>query len=310
MSELGWRRVDVDGARVEVMTAGTGDPVVFLHGWGLTPRSYVEGLASLTKAGLRVIAPSLPGFGGSTAPPPHRIRIGEYAWRVGRLLDTLEIAHPAFVVGHSLGGGIGIRLAVDRPDLVRSLTLVDPVGGTPGRRFGLAHGSWPRWAIGAIGELRARELVRAAPGLLRDAIPNAVRHPLTLAITGALAVTADLADDASRLVQSGLPLLFIWNDEDRVIAPGAFSALDGELVRHSVPGRHGWLLTNQAAAAEVLHNALFVHALLERKQRGERTPRAIVLPVGTTLADLFPAERRRRARSTGRRRTAARRSSS
>src|SRR4051812_42561101 len=213
MSDLAWKHVDVDGSRVEVMTAGDGDPLIFLHGWGLTPRSYAEDLAPLTKAGLRVIAPSLPGFGGSAAPPPHRIRMHEYAHRVGRLLDALDIAHPAFVVGHSFGGGIGILLASDRPDLVRSLTLVDPVGGTPGRRFGIAHGSWMRWALGALGELRARELARSAPGLLRDLVPNLVRHPLTLAVTGAVALSADLADTASGLVESGLPVLFIWNDK-------------------------------------------------------------------------------------------------
>jgi len=293
-----WRRLRVDGRAVEVMTAGAGDPLLFLHGWGLTPRAYADGIARLTKAGLSLIAPSMPGFGRSEPPPLRRIGMTEYADRIAALLDTLAIEHPAFVVGHSLGGGIAIKLASTRPDLVRSLTLINPVGGTPGRRFGLSHGSWARWAAAALTELSPRDLIRLGPGLLRDLVPNLARRPLTVTAAGIVALWADLADEASALVDSGLPVLFIWNDEDRVIAPGAFSSLGGDLTRQTVPGRHGWLLTDPVAFAEVVRNALVVHALLERRRRGVRAPGAVVLPAGTTLADLFPPERRHRARGT------------
>src|SRR5881398_3490901 len=124
-----WQTVDVDGASLRVMTAGTGDPLLFLHGWGLSPRTYADGITRLTGAGLQVIAPALPGFGGSDGPPLRSMGMAAYSRQVGRLLDVLEITHPAFVVGHSFGGGVGIALATDRPERVRSLTLLNSVGG-------------------------------------------------------------------------------------------------------------------------------------------------------------------------------------
>jgi hypothetical protein len=56
------------------------------------------------------------------------------------------------------------------------------------------------------------------------------------------------------------------------------------------------LLADPAQFAELLRNALVVHAMLERKRRGERVRSAVVLPAGKSLRDLFPPERRRRTR--------------
>ncbi|MCW2606330.1 MAG: putative hydrolase, partial [Frankiales bacterium] len=283
-----WRDVDVDGARVRLLEAGEGDPLLFLHGWGLSPRSYAEGVLQLTAAGLRVIAPCLPGFGGSDGPPLTGIHLAAYAHRVGRLLDVLEVEHPAFVVGHSFGGGVALQLATDRPERVRSLTLVNSVGGAPGVRRGMVDASWLRWAVGTLGELDPADLARSAPGMLRDFLPNLLRKPLTLALTGRLALTASLAQEAEALVARGLPVLFVWGDDDRVVAPGALADVVGDLPAEVVRGRHGWLLSQPREFADLLRNALVVHAMLERRQRGS----AVVLPAGTSLADLLPHERR------------------
>ena len=49
-----WRTVDVEGCRIRVMEAGEGEPLLFLHGWGLSPRTYAEGITRLTRTGVRV----------------------------------------------------------------------------------------------------------------------------------------------------------------------------------------------------------------------------------------------------------------
>jgi pimeloyl-ACP methyl ester carboxylesterase len=283
-----WRDVTVDGAKVRVMEAGDGDPLLFLHGWGLSPRSYQDGVTRLTRAGVRVIAPALPGFGGSDGPPLRAIDLPAYAERVGRLLDVLGLEHPVFVAGHSFGGGVALQLATDRPERVRSLTLVNTVGGAPDRRSGLLDTSWLSWGLGTIGELDARGLLRAAPTIARDYLPNVLRRPLTMALTGRLALTASLAGQARALVDRGLPVLFIWADSDRVVAPGALGEVITHLPPEVVQGRHGWLLTDPEAFSTLLRNALVVHSMLERKQRGQ----SLVLPRGTSLEDLIPPERR------------------
>lgn len=288
-----WREVEVDGATVRLMEAGTGDPLLFLHGWGLTPRSYAQGITRLTGAGVKVIAPCLPGFGGSDGPGLTRVSMRAYGERVGRLLDVLGIEHPVFVAGHSFGGGVAIQLATDRPERVRSLTLVNTVGGAPGRRTGLTDTSWLKWAAGTVGELDARGFARAAPSMLRDYVPNLVRRPLTMALTARLALTASLAKQAEALVARGTPVLFIWADSDRVVAPGALADIVTALPAEIIEGRHGWLLTEPEDFATLLRNALVVHSMLERKRRGQ----SLVLPKGASLADLIPAERRSATRA-------------
>lgn len=273
------------------MCAGSGEPLVFLHGWGLTPRAYATGLLALCPAGVAVLAPELPGFGSSSTLPLGERSLAGYAKHIGRALDRLPLDRPAFVVGHSLGGGVGIALARQRPELVRSLTLLNSVGGAPGWR-GLARGSWLGWAVNALGELHPDDLRRIAPSVLRDLIPNLARHPATALLTATAALGASLAGDAAALIDSGLPVLFVWGDRDRLIAPGVLRQVAGALPAEVVTGRHGWLMSSPQQFAELLRNSLTVHAMLERRDRGQ----ASVLPDGFTLADLIPKERRQRAR--------------
>ena len=283
-----WRTVEVDGAALRVMEAGSGDALLFLHGWGLSPQTYAAGVTRLTRAGIKVIAPCLPGFGGSDGPPLRGIDLPAYAHRIGRLLDVLEIEKPVFVAGHSFGGGVALQLASDRPERVRSLTLINSVGGAPGQRTGLIDASWLRWMLGSVSELSPRDIARSAPSMLRALVPNLVRKPLTMALTAKLAVTVDLSREAEQLVADGMPVLFIWGDQDRLILPGPLKQIVGSLPTEVVHGKHGWLLSEPGEFAALLRNALVVHAMLERNQRGQ----SLVLPRGASLADLLPTERR------------------
>jgi pimeloyl-ACP methyl ester carboxylesterase len=131
-------------------------------------------------------------------------------------------------------------------------------------------------------------MLRAAPSLLRDFVPNLLRKPVTMALTARLALTASLSDAARALVAAGVPVLFIWGDDDRIVAPGALADVAGSLPSEVVRGRHGWLLVEPEEFATLLRNALVVHAMLERRSRGQ----ALVLPHGFSLADVVPVERR------------------
>ena len=283
-----WRTVDAGGTRTRVMEAGAGDPLLFLHGWGLSPRTYAEGVTRLAAGGVKVIAPALPGFGGSDGPPLRSIGLAAYSRWVADLVQELGHDKPLFVAGHSFGGGVALQFATDHAERVRSLTLVNSVGGAPGRRTGLADASWLRWMAGSLTELSPRELTESAPSMLRDFVPNAVRRPLTLALTARLALTVDLSAEAAALVSRGMPVLFVWGDQDRLILPGALRSIEGALPAEVVRGRHGWLLTQPEEFATLMRNALVVHAMLERSRRGQ----SVRFPKGTSLADFIPPERR------------------
>lgn len=293
-----WRTVEVGGRSVRLMEAGAGEPLLFLHGWGLTPRIYTRALAHLYGEGVRVIAPALPGYAGSSAPPREGFTLDWYAAHVDSLLEVLGITTPVLLAGHSLGGGIAIRFATNHPERVRSLTLVDPVGGAPskfGRRSGdeaMTHRAWWHWAAGAVREADPRLLPRLVPGLLRDFVPSAVRRPLSMLMSGVTALTADLAPEVRELIDAGLAVIFVWGDQDKLVLPGAFAGIKSELPASIVRGRHGWLLSDPEQFGSVLHDALLVHGMLESERRGS----PIVVAADTALSAVLPHERRGRAR--------------
>jgi pimeloyl-ACP methyl ester carboxylesterase len=66
---LVWKHTTVGGRSAMYGTAGTGVPVLFLHGWGLGQHTYKRSLRRLVHLGCRVFAPALPGFGGTADLP-------------------------------------------------------------------------------------------------------------------------------------------------------------------------------------------------------------------------------------------------
>lgn len=104
---------------------GSGTPVVLLHSGGMSSRQWKK-LGDLLEADHRVIAPDFLGSGDNPAWPdgePFHFRLD---------VDAIEalvagLGEPAHVVGHSYGGLVAVTLARRRPELVRSLSLYDPV---------------------------------------------------------------------------------------------------------------------------------------------------------------------------------------
>ncbi len=113
------------GISTSYLEAGKGEPVILLHGMGTNAKFWQLAMGEIA-ARFRVIAPDLAGFGGSAAPPLDGTWPSYTSWLLS-LMDGLRIAK-ANLVGHSLGGAIAMRFALDHPSRVSRLVLVDSIG--------------------------------------------------------------------------------------------------------------------------------------------------------------------------------------
>ena len=125
------RWATVRGARVHYFVGGSGPSVVLVHGLGGAASNWVE-LAPALARSYRVLALDLPGHGGSS-PLPAAPSLTPFA-DVVRAVAEREALLPAAVVGHSLGGLVGLRLALRHPDAVRALLLAAAAGISSGTR--------------------------------------------------------------------------------------------------------------------------------------------------------------------------------
>ena len=114
-----------DGLTFDVTDSGpaSGDPVVLLHGFPERRGSWDAVAARLHRQGLRTLAPDQRGYSSGARPR------GRSAYRLPRLVGDVvalvdEVGGPVHLVGHDWGAVVAWRLAIDRPDLVRTLTAV------------------------------------------------------------------------------------------------------------------------------------------------------------------------------------------
>lgn len=238
-----WQQVYVDDRRVEVLTLGGGEPMLFLHGWGLSPRAYLPALRSLADRGHRITAPSLPGFGRSDARRNHDHSLNGIADHMIDALDALALPHALPVVAHSFGAGVSLRIAALRPDLISRLTLISPVGGA-------ARGPapWPGMLTGVLGDARSR----AAVAGLRDFVAAALRHPGAITASGLAARAADSVTDLQMAIAAGIPVRLVFAAADAVVRPGDLPTCAPGITSETVDGRHGWLLGDPHRFADLV----------------------------------------------------------
>ena len=120
------RFVVVDGLQIHYKRAGRGPALVLLHG-SASSLQHFDRAAALLSESFDVIRPDLPGC-GLTGPRPDRdYRVPAYAATVADFLEALRVPRYA-VAGNSLGGNIAWNLALDHPERVTGLVLVNATG--------------------------------------------------------------------------------------------------------------------------------------------------------------------------------------
>jgi pimeloyl-ACP methyl ester carboxylesterase len=213
-----------------IREAGDGDePLVLVHGAGTSSAIWRRAMGLLAP-GRKVVAPDVPGYGGS--PPAGRgFALEEVTERLADGLDEAGVAAPYDLVGHSMGGGIAILLAARHPEQVRRLVLVAPAGmaALPRAVAGLLGAVAAPYAVARrrlASPLADSALVRrlALAGVAYDGarVPAEHARAVLASSAGATRIGPGLASAAAADLQEALatvraPLGLVWGEHDPVI---------------------------------------------------------------------------------------------
>ena len=121
-------QVDGDGCLINLVRGGSGPPLLLLHGY---PQNHVQWHKVAPKLAERftVVCPDLRGYGDSEKPAPSEDDLWTYCKRASandQVVVMKALGFDAFhLVGHDRGVRVGLRLALDHPDAVLSLTNLD-----------------------------------------------------------------------------------------------------------------------------------------------------------------------------------------
>jgi len=121
---LRFERIDTNSGKISILTAGTGEPVICIHGLGATKGSFLPTVAALADR-FRMISLDLPGFGDSTKPILAPYHPPFFARAVVDLLKAMGIRR-AHLIGNSMGGRVALELGLRHADRVRKIVCLAP----------------------------------------------------------------------------------------------------------------------------------------------------------------------------------------
>ena len=215
--------MNVHGLSVRCLDEGKGAPVILLHGASLGSSAdvWTRNLAPLAAHGLRVIAPDLPGFGGTDNPADHSL---DYRKRfVLELMDALELERAA-LVGHSQAGRIALDLAFGEPQRIAKVVVLATGSLLPPLEGGSAEGEEGAAVEPTLAQTRALLEANLCHKALASDEAVALRHRMSIGKNFQAFVARQQAKAPGgkggeplwrRLAQCPVPLLMLYGENDR-----------------------------------------------------------------------------------------------
>jgi pimeloyl-ACP methyl ester carboxylesterase len=224
--------VRVGGVRIHFVEEGEGAPLILIHGFGASTFSFRHTIHELARH-FRVIALDLKRFGLSERPPGGDYSLTAQARLVGEFMERMGIRQAA-VLGHSMGGEVAMRLAVNHPERVERLILVDSASGREVRhRASGGRFLRPLLPVMALFTLSLRSAVYD-PAYLTPEVLEGYFRPTR--IHGHLRGLGDLLvsrrnDPPLDLCAIVQPTLILWGEEDRWLPVS-----QGQRLHEQIPG--------------------------------------------------------------------------
>jgi pyruvate dehydrogenase E2 component (dihydrolipoamide acetyltransferase) len=232
--------VEVGGRRIRYLRAGPdiGSPILLVHGFGADITSWMFNQAVLAEQ-RPVYALDLPGHGGSGKD----VAGGSTASLAGAVRDFMAAVgiRKAHLVGHSLGGAVALRVALDSPGGVAALTLIAPTG--------LGKEISRDFIEGFIREDRGRklrpvlEMLVANPAMITaDMVEEVLKFKRLDGAVAALRAVADANFDAGSqkvslrewLVEIKVPVQVIWGEDDSILPAAHAEGLPSFVLVHRI----------------------------------------------------------------------------
>jgi pimeloyl-ACP methyl ester carboxylesterase len=243
-------QIELHGRRVIYRVAGSGPPVVLIHGM-LNSSSHWRSVALSLADQYTVIAPDLIGHGDSAAPRGD-YSLGAHAASIRDLLAAIGVDR-ATIVGHSLGGGVAMQFFYQFPQRVERLVLISSGGlgreVTPSLRSAALPGVSPALALTirprlvgglALAGARLRErgvgagvYLQAAARALRPLQSADARQAFLQTLRAVIDVHGQRVSATDRLyLLESLPTMIVWGERDNTI-PLAHGRAAHEAIPHS-----------------------------------------------------------------------------
>jgi 3-oxoadipate enol-lactonase len=220
--------VDVSGARLHLTSSGDGPVALFIHGFPLDHRLWLDQVRRLS-GWRRCLAPDLRGFGRSAPATGGSLSMERHADDLITLLES-ERVDAADVVGLSMGGYVALELWARRPDLVRTLVLADTRAEADGPEERARRDTTAERVVNDGREWFSDDVSRAL--LAPDAALTARARLRTMAedtpyetILGALRGMRDRSDHTATLETIDVPCSVIVGEADEVTPPERAEAL-------------------------------------------------------------------------------------
>lgn len=219
---------------IHTLEKGSGQPVIFLHGWSVSAFTCLRILKTLSKTH-RVLIPTIPGsapsFKWSKNPTPDDFKEAISEW-----FDHVHV-HKPIVIGHSLGGVMAVLLTSKREQEIKKLILIDTVGVPENRHSKEWISAWLRKRVQTYKRYGIFDVARYIDQAF---VKNVMLRTKDFWYLSKFARQVDIRNELRTFY---LPVTILWGEDD-IFTPVSIAHQIKKIVPsvaiHIVSGNHDW----------------------------------------------------------------------